>query len=153
MSEVLLPRSRALPVPAPLLRRLAMLVLIGGGLAAGFVVTPAHLAGDAAVQAGPDLTRLLRAMALLKAMGAAALVAGVLWRLGAAITPAWFAAYAAACGASLAGAALIWDMAHVGTGALLLHGGLIAGAVLLWRDKAAVRQLAALVARRRANSA
>ena len=49
-----------------------------------------------------------------------------------------------------AGPVLIWDMVHIRLGALLLHGGLLATALLLWRDPAVGARLVALVTRRRA---
>ena len=48
-----------------------------------------------------------------------------------------------------AGPGLIWGMVHLRLGALLLHGGLIALVVLLWRDGATSQRLAELVAARR----
>jgi hypothetical protein len=44
-------------------------------------------------------------------------------------------------------------MAHVATGAALLHAGLFATIVLLWRDPAVGARLASLVAARRARRA
>jgi hypothetical protein len=41
-------------------------------------------------------------------------------------------------------------MAHVAAGAVLLHAGLLATVVLLWRDPAVGQRLASLVAARRA---
>ncbi len=35
-----------------------------------------------------------------------------------------------------AGPVLIWEMVHVRLGVLLLHSGLLAGGLLLWRDPA-----------------
>ncbi len=49
-----------------------------------------------------------------------------------------------------AGPVLIWEMAHVRLGALLLHGGFLAGALLLWRDPTVGARLGDMVARRRA---
>jgi hypothetical protein len=49
-----------------------------------------------------------------------------------------------------AGPVLIWDMAHVGIGAALLHGGLLAMVLLLWRDAAVGARLSAIIATRRA---
>ncbi len=49
-----------------------------------------------------------------------------------------------------AGPVLIWDMAHIRSGALLLHAGLLAGGLLLWRDPVVGARLGAIVARRRA---
>jgi hypothetical protein len=89
-------------------------------------------------------------MAVLKAFMAAGLVAAVAWRLGAAVALPWLAAYAAAAAAMAAGPVLIWDMAHVGLGAVLLHGGLLAAVLLLWRDPVVGARLSAIVAARRA---
>ena len=49
-----------------------------------------------------------------------------------------------------AGPVLIFEMAQIRLGALLLHAGLLAAALLLWRDPAVSARLGALVARRRA---
>lgn len=133
--------------------RLLLVLLAAAAFLAGWFATSGHDAARAAAAAGGDLTRLLRAMALLKAMMAAGLIAAVLWRLGSAAGPAWFALYALACAAMAAGPALIWNMDAVGLGALLLHGGLVAAAVLLWRDKAVAARLSAMIARRRQVSA
>jgi hypothetical protein len=48
-----------------------------------------------------------------------------------------------------AGPGLIWGMAHIGLGAILLHGGLFATIILFWRDPAVGAQLARIVDRRR----
>jgi hypothetical protein len=40
-------------------------------------------------------------------------------------------------------------MSHVSLGALLLHGGLVAALLLLWRDPAVGMRLSVLVANRR----
>jgi hypothetical protein len=128
-------------------------VLLGAvlaGIALAALATSGGEAAQAVRAAGPELTRLLRAMAGLKLVLAAGVLAGFYWRLG---TPAglWrLAGYAAAAAAMAAGPVLIWDMAHVGLGALLLHGGLLGGVLLLWRDPAVGACLGAMVARRRA---
>jgi hypothetical protein len=100
--------------------------------------------------AGADLTHLLRAMALLKVAMAAGMAAAVLWRFGSPVTLAWWAAYALACAGMAAGPGLIWQMAYVRTGALLLHAGLFAALILLWRDPATAARLGTMVAARRA---
>ena len=129
--------------------RAALLLVIGVAAIAG-LVTGAAQGSQAASYADPDLARLLRAMAVLKALIASGAVAAVLWRLGSAVTLPWFAAYALAAAAMAAGPGLIWSMTHLGAGALLLHGGLLACALLLWRDPEIGRRLAALLAARRA---
>jgi hypothetical protein len=84
--------------------------------------------------AGPGLTYLLRAMALVKVAMAAGMAA----------------AYALACAGMAAGPGLIWQMTHVRMGALLLHTGLFAALILLWRDPAMGAWLSTMVAARRA---
>jgi hypothetical protein len=104
----------------------------------------------AVAREGADWANLIRAMAALKMLMEAGAAAGVLWRLGSPIGPVWLAAYAAAGASMAAGPLLIWGLVHVAAGALLLHAGLGATIVLLWRDKAVAARLAALVAARRA---
>lgn len=88
-------------------------------------------------------------MAAIKGGIAIAGSAVVLWRLGAAISPPWLAAYAITCASMALGPGLIWSMSHVVLGALLLHGGLFATMILLWRDPAVGARLADMVAARR----
>ncbi len=130
--------------------RLLLSVIISTALLAGYFVTSPDVASHAAAQAGPELTRLMRGMAAIKALMALAAGAGIFWRLGAPATLPWFAVYSLACGAMAAGPALIWNMEYLRTGALLLHGGLFAAVVLLWRDPAMGQRLEAAIARRRA---
>jgi hypothetical protein len=129
--------------------QMGLLLVVAGAAVAGLLVTGADASSAAVAQAGPELTRLLRAMAGLKLLMGVALVAGLLWRLGGPVGPVRFAAYAAAAAAIAAGPALIWGMVHVGVGAALLHGGLLAALLLLWRDPATGARLAAVIARRR----
>ncbi len=133
-----------------IVRRAVLVAAIVAGAAVAMLVTPAEEAAQAAQAAGPELTRLLRAMAGLKLMFAAGVVAAAYWRL---VLPAatWrLASYAAAGAAMAAGPVLIWEMVHIRLGALLLHGGLLAAALLLWRDPAVGARLGAIVAKRRA---
>ncbi len=141
-------RQRATLAPAP--GRLLLLAVVMVGAVTGLVITNEAAAHLAIGQAGPDLTRLLRAMAGMKALAAAGLVAAVLWRLAAPVSWTWLTGYALACGAIAAGPGLIWDMVHLRLGALLLHGGLLATVLLLWRDRAMHVRLEQAVARRRA---
>ncbi len=87
-------------------------------------------------------------MAVMKAAIAVAAAAAVFWRLGVAVPLRWLAAYGVAGGAMAAGPGMIWAMAHVGLGALLLHGGLLATILLLWRDKATAGRMQAMLSRR-----
>jgi hypothetical protein len=130
--------------PGPARAVLTLVLLLALLVAAAYAGPSAHAAlGD------PALMRLLRAMAVIKAGMAAAVIAAVFWRLGVAATPLALAGYAAVCAAMASGPLLIWGMAHVVLGALVLHAGLLAGALLLWRDPATTARLKALIAARR----
>jgi hypothetical protein len=135
---------------SPGLARGILAAAILAAVAAGLVATGADATSQAVAQAGADLSRLLRAMAALKALMAVAAAGAVLWRLGVPVTLPWLSAYAAGCAAMAAGPGIIWGMAHVGLGAVLLHGGLLATVLLLWRDPALSARLSAIVAARRA---
>jgi hypothetical protein len=70
------------------------------------------------------------------------------------VSPArWIAGYAMAAAAMAAGPGLIWNMVHIGLGALFLHAGLVATLVMLWRDPAVAQRLSAAIAARRAADA
>jgi|GEM_PF-1089997 len=133
---------------SPDVSRLLLMLFIAAAIVSGFLITGREASSLAFMNAGEDLTRLLRAMAALKAIIAAGVCAAVLWRLGTEVSLGWFAAYALACCAMGAGPGLIWNMAHVGLGALLLHGGLLASLLLIWRDPAVSARLSAMIAAR-----
>lgn len=116
---------------------------------AGLLATDVATAARAAARAGEGLSRLLRAMAAIKALMAMGALAGVLWRLESSVGPRRLAAYALTCAAMAAGPGLIWSLANLGLGAALLHLGLIGSLVLLWRDPETTRRLAATLAARR----
>jgi hypothetical protein len=124
--------------------------LILAAALAGALVTAPDQTRHAVAYMGADWAHLLRAMAALKVLMAATTTAAVLWRLGSAIRPRWLAAYTIAAAAMAAGPGLIWGLAHIPLGALLLHAGLVATLLLLWRDKEVGARLAALVAAKRA---
>lgn len=123
------------------------------GAAAGLWIGNGPDSAEAVRTAGAEFTRLLRAMAGLKALMAAGAAAAIWWRLGTLARPAWLAGYTAAAAAMVAGVPLIWGMVHVGAGALALHAGLLASVLLLWRDPAVGQRLATLIAARRSNLA
>ncbi len=139
------PRLGVFPATARSVVLLAMAV----ACAAGWVGTGAEASTAAVDRAGPELTHLLRAMAALKLLMGAGLVAGVWWRLSDPVGPVRLALYAAAAAAIASGPALIWGMVHVGAGAALLHAGLAAALLLLWRDPATAARLAAAITARR----
>jgi hypothetical protein len=132
----------------PTLLRGGMLAIIAAALIAGLAATGTQATHLAILHDGAALTRLMRFMAALKAVMVMAASAAVLWRLGAAISLPGFAAYALTGASMAAGPGLIWGMAHIGLGALLLHGGLLATILLVWFDPAVSARLAGLVATR-----
>ena len=116
---------------SPAMARALLAMAIAASFAAGLLATGRKASDSAIALAGADLTHLLRAMALLKALMAAGTAAAVMWRLGSPVTLAWWAAYALACAGMVAGPGLIWQMAFVRAGALTLHVGLLAALILL----------------------
>jgi hypothetical protein len=132
----------------PELARFALVMVMVLCAAVAFTGVDAQASAAAARADGPALARLMRFMAGIKSLMALGAAAAVMWRLGVAASGAWLAAYAAACGAMAAGPVLIWGLVHVGLGALLLHGGLLACVVMLWRDPAVGARLAAVLVRR-----
>lgn len=136
-------------VVSPVMRRAGMLAIIVAAFTVGLLATDAEATRLAILNDGAALARLMRFMAAIKGLMAVAASAAVLWRMGAAISLPRFGAYATSCASMAAGPPLIWGMAHVGLGALLLHGGLIATILLVWRDPGASARLAEIVARRR----
>jgi hypothetical protein len=133
---------------SPAAARGAVLLVALAAAAAGFVATDPQAAA-VAVAFDPELAWLLRAMAVLKMAAAAAATAGIVWRLGGAATSGWLVGYALALAAAWAGPGLIWNLAHLRLGALLLHGGLAGALVLLWRDPVVGARLGAIIAARR----
>jgi hypothetical protein len=106
--------------------------------------------GDGAPGAEADLVRLMKGMAILKGVLAAAASAVIGWRLTAPASPARCAAYLASAAAMAAGVALIWRMAAPGAAAILYHAGLIAAVLLLLRDRTIIDRLDAALLQRRA---
>lgn len=133
-------------VGTALVARALLLVVSLLAFACAMLATDSATTTRAIASAGGDWANLLRAMAGLKLLFAGAAEAVVLWRLGAPISVTRWVGYALAAGAMWAGPALIWGLAHIALGALLLHSGLIATAVLVWRDPATHARLSEIVA-------
>jgi len=133
----------------PKAAQLGLLAVVCCAVVGGVFATGAGAEAHAVGLAGPDLTRLLRAMAAIKVLMAGGALAAVLWRLQSAVSAGRFGLYAVAAAGMGAGPVLIWGMVHVALGAFFLHAGLIACVVLLWRDPEVSARLAVLVATRR----
>lgn len=136
-------------VQASHMPRLFLVLVTAAAFVAGSLGVDSATITEAAAAAGEDLTRLMRGMAAIKGLMAAAVLAAVWWRLGAQVGAGWLSAYGASAGAMASGVVLIWGMAHIGLGALLLHAGLLAACLLLWRDPVIGTRLARMVAARR----
>jgi hypothetical protein len=138
-------RTRSITV-APTIRRAGMLAIVTAAAIVGFMATGAQATSLGILHNGADLTRVMRFLAAIK--GAMA-IAGAVWRLGATVSLPWFAAYAVSGVAMAAGPGLIWGMSHIVLGALLLHLGLFATIILLWRDPVVGARLETIIAARR----
>jgi hypothetical protein len=136
----------------PVIARTLLLAVVALASAGGLLATDGATTARMIADAGADWANLLRAMAAVKLLFAGAATAAVLWRLGAPVTATRWSGYALAAAAMWAGPGLIWGLAHIPLGALLLHAGLIATAVLVWRDPATRARLSEFIARRRAAS-
>ncbi len=146
MSATTLPAGLTRPTwLRPAVARSIVGLALFGGAAAGF----AWGAPAAGAAADPELLRLLRAMAALKLLFAAAATGAILWRLQLPVAPLRLAGYAFGAAATLAGPGLLWNGAHPGAAALLLHGGLAASLLLLWQDPATSLAIERAIARRR----
>ncbi len=90
---------------------------------------------DPRILVDPELTRLLRAMALLK--GALVLAAlGLLhWRLGWQVSPAPAALYLAAVAGMAVASVWIWQPTSIAAAALVFHLGMLAGMAGAWLDR------------------
>ena len=143
---------RGFATASPASARIFLLVVAISAAATGLLADRPEAVARAVTQAGGELTRLLRFMALLKSMMAVAAFAAVIWRLGAPVTATRALAHAAAVIAMAIGPGLIWGMIHLKLGAALLHGGLFATIILLWRDPAVAQRLDAMIRHRRAQS-
>jgi len=142
MAPTTAPLASASPAPtapaalSPTAARLTLAAVMAAAIAISLA-----LGGHAPTPADPSLTRLLRAMAAIKLLIAALAGATLYWRLSLPAAPPRLAAYAAAAAAMAAGPGLIWNLNHIAAGALLLHAGLIATLLLLWRDPGMTQKL------------
>jgi hypothetical protein len=108
--------------------RLLVAVALGAGV--GLVVgdPSARLAADA------ELARLLRGMALVKALLIAVGVRVLWWRFGLRIEPVRARAYVAALAFMAFAAGLAWQLSYLPVLTLAFHGALLSLGVLAWRD-------------------
>lgn len=86
-----------------------------------------------ALQADPELARLLRGMALLKGLMVVAAIALLLWRFGHPIAPRVATGYLASTGLMAAAAAMIWQLTALLPAAAAFHAGLFVALIVAWR--------------------
>lgn len=147
------PVPPAVSVPAqraasPLLLRASLTVAVVLAVALAQLLAQGEAAARAAA-ADPELTHLLRGMAVLKAGLALGAVCLVAWRLGYPASARLAAGLIAAAALMAAGPVLIWHVAPVGAAALLFHAGMGLLLVLCLIDRPGAQELYAAVARRR----
>jgi hypothetical protein len=121
-------------VGAPWRTRWILLALAAAGGIAGFAWTGDEAASRATQSAGPELAHLLQMMAVLKAVFAVGALWLADWRLRQPIGPRAAAGYMAGVTMMSAAPGLIWCLAHVVLGAVLMHAGLAVLIVLASND-------------------
>ena len=114
--------------------------LLRVGLVAGMLATVAGVllwaraTPGSAVVPTADMGRLLRFLALVKALVPAGALWGLLRRVRRPVAAGRLTTYAAGLWGSAAGAALIGQLGHVGLGAALFHAGWLTMAAAAWHD-------------------
>jgi hypothetical protein len=117
-------------VARPLVLRSALFLGCAGAVALGlWLGSP-----QAFVAADPDLARLLRGMALIKASIVVATLSVVAWRLGHPVSPRLTAVYLGGAWAVALASTLIWQLTHVPLAALGFHGAELAMLVAAFGD-------------------
>jgi len=108
-------------------------MLVAGALLAA---TAAYLVGDptAYLQADPKLGVLLRGMAVIKAMISLAAIGALWWRFGRPIPHATAAIYLVAAWLTAAASMLVWQLWHIGVGAIAFHAGELTVLLVAWRE-------------------
>jgi hypothetical protein len=114
-------------------RWLLRALLVGGAV---LVVAAASVNGDpsAYLHADPGLGRLLRGMAVIKALLTAAAGAALLWRFARPIAPPVAALYLAGTWCMAAAGMLVWRLSHIGLGALVFHTGELTLLFVAWHE-------------------
>jgi len=122
--------SNRAPLSSPWVLRCA---LLGGAILA---VAVAAMFGDPAahLKADPDLSHLLRGMAVIKAALASAALAVLSWRFARPIPPATAMAYVVGAWLMAAASMIVWRLSFIGLGALAFHSGELMLLIVAWRE-------------------
>lgn len=102
--------------------------MVAVALAATFGDPAAHLRAD------PDLSHLLRGMAVIKAALALGALAALSWRFARPIQPATAIAYFVGAWLMAAASMIVWRLSFIGLGALAFHSGELTLLVVAWRE-------------------
>ena len=129
--------------PQPLLLRGLLLA----GCAGAALIAAAHGHPGALLQGDPDLARLLRGIALVKAALLAASVALVAWRFRWPITLPFAASYMVASAMMAGATASIWQLTRIPVAAVVYHAGLLSMLVTMLRDDSGRTRVAATMLR------
>lgn len=122
----------------PLLLR--ALLLVGMAAAVGAVMT--FSSPSVTALADPGLARLLRGMALIKAVITLGAAAAVLWRLGRSASAGVMAVYMGSVWVMTSANTLIWQFNSILWAAASFHAALIVLLLTAWREDRAVLGLA-----------
>jgi hypothetical protein len=126
--------AAAPPIAAPRWRPAPwrVVLVVGTFLAAAAVL--AFVPEAPAARADADLARLMRAMAVVKALLVALAAGGVWWRLARPVSVWPLGAYLALPLVAAAATAAMWRLVVPGTVAIVLHAAGLALLVVAWRD-------------------
>jgi hypothetical protein len=89
---------------------------------------------DAFTRADPELGRLLRGMALIKAVIALAAIVAVTWRLGWPVSGRATGAYVLGAWLVAGSSMLIWQLTFIPAAAIAFHVGAFGIVIAAWRD-------------------
>lgn len=119
------------------LRVLLLAGCVGSVAAVAWLGEPAHyLAAD------PELARLLRGMALIKAAIVAVAVAAVLWRFSKPVSPRAAAVYLGGMWLLAAASMMIWQLTLIPAAAIGFHVAELALLWVAWGDRGVMRAVA-----------
>lgn len=134
-ADGVLPQSSA-DTGSPASRRLRLGGMLLGGCVLAVVAAAAVGRPEPLLQADPELARLLRGMALIKAAIVVAALAALLWRFGRPLSHGLTGAYLAGAWAAAGASMLIWQLELIPAAAVAFHLGELTLLVAAWRDHA-----------------
>ncbi len=118
-------------------RRVGLVVTVMLATAAGLALVEP----SAALTADPELSRLLRGMAVVKLAFALPIAAAVWWRLGQPASARLAAIYIAIVAGAFAALAMVWRLSEPGLASLMFHASLIGFAITALREPGLVARL------------